>query len=258
MSLSTKAIVFTAINEIAIQDVTLGECGADDIVCQTLYTFVSPGTELRVLGGNYSSPDDFPLIPGYSAIATVIEVGANVKGFKVGDVVSGRNPKAVPGIKGMWGGQAGHHVYSTKGEDRAVLLPEGGDPFDYVVAEVAAISFRGIEAARAQAGESAVVIGQGMIGSFSAAWLNDRGCRTIVCDIDEGRLDLARKRGAAATVNMKEDSAMERLDALLNGDADIVVESSGVTPGLNAALRLVRKKPQAYGADYKVEPIAFY
>jgi threonine dehydrogenase-like Zn-dependent dehydrogenase len=45
---------------------------------------------------------------------------------------------------------------------------------------------------------------------------------------------------------------------ICNGGADIVVESSGVTPGVRAAYKLLRKKPQAYGTDYKVEPISFY
>jgi threonine dehydrogenase-like Zn-dependent dehydrogenase len=108
------------------------------------------------------------------------------------------------------------------------------------------------------AGETAVVIGQGLIGAFAAAWLMDRGCRVIVCDIDEGRLQKACERGVAEAVNMSDDNAMARLEVICNGGADIVVESSGSNAGLLAASQLVRKKPQAYGVDYKVEPIAFY
>jgi 2-desacetyl-2-hydroxyethyl bacteriochlorophyllide A dehydrogenase len=259
MGKNIKAIVYEEINKVGIRDLELGECAPNEIIVETIYTFVSPGTELRVLGGHYSKPEDFPLIPGYSAVARVVKVGAEVKGFRVGDLVSGRNPaKPVPGLKSMWGGQASHHIYATTGEDRAVLLPQGIEPLDYVIAEVASISFRGIEAANPVPGETAIVIGQGMIGAFSAAWLMDRGCRVIVCDVDERRLQKARECGVAEAVNMSDDDAMERLAVICNGGADIVVESSGTTPGAQAAYKLVRKKPQAYGADYKVEPIAFY
>lgn len=259
MSKKIDTITFSAINKVEVKEFTLPECGPEQLLCETLLSFVSPGTELRVLSGDYSKPEDFPLIPGYSAIARVVEVGSEVRGYHVGDLVSGRNPVVqVPGVGSMWGGQASHHLYASHGEDRAVLIPRDADPMNYAIAEVAAVSFRGIEAARAQAGETAVVIGQGMIGSFSAAWLMDRGCKVIVCDIDEGRLDKALERGVAAAIHMKDQDALQRLEVHLNGGADIVVESSGVTPGLEAALKLVRKKPQAYGADYKVEPINFY
>ncbi|MFZ2656191.1 MAG: zinc-binding dehydrogenase [Victivallales bacterium] len=258
MAVKTNAIVFEDIDKVCIRNLELAPCGANDIVCETIFTFVSPGTELRVLGGHYSKKSDFPLIPGYSAIAKVVETGADVKGFKLGDLVSGRNPRPIPGIKSMWGGQAGTHVYATTGEDRAVLLPQGAEPMDYVVAEVAAISFRGVEAANPVAGETAVVIGQGLIGAFSAAWLMDRGCRVIVCDVDQGRLEKARKRGVAETVDMSDKNAMDRLAVICNGGADIVVESSGSSAGALASYKMLRKKPQAYGADYKVEPIAFY
>jgi len=259
MGKKINAVVYEEINRVAIREFELPECDSNEILCNTIYTFVSPGTELRVLSGDYSQKEDFPLIPGYSSVSEVVEVGSEVKGFKVGDLVSGRNPiKAVPGVKSMWGGQAGSHIYATTGEDRAVLLPQGIDPLDYVIVEVAAISFRGIEAANPVVGETAVVIGQGMIGAFSAAWLMDRGCRVIVCDIDEGRLQKACERGVAEVVNMSDDNAMERLEVIYNGGADIVVESSGTTLGIMAASKMLRQKPQAYGADYKVEPIVFY
>jgi len=253
-----SAVVYEDIGKIAVKKLKLAECGPRDIICESIYTFVSPGTELRVLGGDYSSPGDFPLIPGYSAVARVIERGAEVKGFRIGDLVSGRNPQPVPGIKSRWGGQASAHLYSTTGEDRPVLLPEGARPLDYVIAEIAAISFRGVEAANPLAGESAIVIGQGLIGAFSAAWLMDRGCRVISCDVHEDRLRRAQERGVANTVNMSEPDAMERLAMICNGGADIVVESSGTSTGALNAYKLIRKKPQAYGSEYKVEPISFY
>lgn len=259
MSEKVPAVVYEEIGKVSIGDFHLDECGPEEIVCETIYTFVSPGTELRVLGGHYSSPEDFPLVPGYSAVARVVKIGKEVKGFNVGDLVSGRNPsKSLLEVNAMWGGQAAKHIYATKGEDRAVLLPPDSDPLDYVVAEVAAISFRGVEAANPVCGETAVVIGQGMIGAFSAAWLKDRGCRVIVCDVDERRLRKARERGASETVNMSDPNAIDRLETICNGGADVVVESSGSTAGVLAAYKLIRQKPQAYGSDYKVEPISFY
>ncbi len=258
MSKKIEAIVYEDANKVGIGRFELAECGPDHLICETLYTFVSPGTELRVLAGHYGASKRYPLIPGYSAVARVLEVGKDVKGFREGDLVSGRNPLPIPGINAMWGGQAAVHLYREKGEDRPVLLPESADPLDYVIAEVSAISLRGVEAANPVPGETAIVLGQGLIGAFSAMWLMDRGCRVVVGDMDGGRLARALKRGAAAAVNMAEPHAVERLGTICNGGADIVVEASGSIPGVKAAYQLVRRKPQNYTTEYKVEPIAFY
>ena len=258
MKNSCEAIVFQAKNSVTHGQFALEACGADEIVVKTAYTMVSPGTELRVLGGHYGAEGNYPLIPGYCVVGQVVEVGREVKGWRVGDWVTGRNPKAIAGIKSQWGGQASMHLYRTSGEDRPVLLPKGAEPRDYAIAEVAAISLRGIEAARPVVGETAVVIGQGMIGAFSAAWLVSRGCRVCVVDLEESRLERALNFGVAAAFSACDVHIAERVGVFCNNGADIVVEASGVIPGVELAYKLVRRKPQAYGTQYVKEPIGFY
>ena len=79
--MKAKAIVFDKPNSAVLQDIELEACGENEILAETIFSFVSPGTELRVLSGN--QPDmKFPLIPGYSWVGRVIEVGKNVKGWE--------------------------------------------------------------------------------------------------------------------------------------------------------------------------------
>lgn len=256
--MKAKAITYTDVNQIAILEYVLPEMGATDMMVKTRYSMVSSGTELRVLGGHYGAAGTYPIIPGYSSVGEIIEVGADVTGYRIGDRVSCRNPKPLPGVKSMWGGQASLQLHASTGEDRPVLLPPGADPLDYVTAEVSAISLRGITAAAPRPGETAVVLGQGLIGAFSAAWLNAAGCRVIVADLEDGRLTRAEK-WSAATVNVSETDAEARILALCNGGADIVVESSGSPEGALMAYKLIRRKPQNYSStDYKVDPIQFH
>jgi 2-desacetyl-2-hydroxyethyl bacteriochlorophyllide A dehydrogenase len=255
---TVKAIVFEEVGQVGFGEFELGVLARDEIMVETAYTFVSPGTELRVLGGHYGADGQFPLVPGYSVVGQVAEVGPEAKGWCVGDWVSGRNPRPLPGIYSQWGGQASTHIYATKGEDRPVLLPQNCTPLDYVIAETAAISRRGAEAARPFAGESAVVIGQGIIGAYSAAWLHHFGCRVAVVDLEESRLERALKLGATLALRADDTDVVERLQAFLNGGADIVVEASGVRPGVELAYKLLRKKPQNYSPNYVVEPIHLY
>lgn len=257
--ITTKAVIYDGVDQIRLGDVTLPECGPTQITAKTIYTFTSPGTELRVLGGHYGAKDRYPVVPGYAAISEVIHCGAEVKGFRKGDLISCRNPVPFADCNIMWGGQAGMHVYFTEGEDTPVLLPEGvRDVLPYSMAEVAAISLRGVESAYPVPGEPALVIGLGLIGQFSAMFLQQAGCRVTVCDIDENRLNEARASGYAAVIDLNDPDAEDRLRRCGNGGYDIVVEASGSIPGTEMAFRMLRQKPQNYTEEYKVEPIRFY
>ena len=237
--ITAQAIVFAEPGKVEVRALKLPEIAPDQLLVETIYTQVSPGTELRVFGGHYGAGDKFPLVPGYISVGKIVEVGAQTSGWRVGDWVSGRNPVTRwDGVSLHWGGQASHHLFTTKGEDRPVLLPTPCDPLDYALTEIAAIPGRGIAVARAQHGETAVVIGQGMIGALSAAWLVARGCRVAVVDLEASRLERARRVGVALATEV--EGAAARLETFCNGGADIVVEASGSIPGVELAYQLVR------------------
>jgi 2-desacetyl-2-hydroxyethyl bacteriochlorophyllide A dehydrogenase len=248
-----KAIVFEGPNDVALRDFEMPPCGPKEIVTETLYSFVSPGTELRVLSGLAQSKGKFPLIPGYSWVGRVIEVGPDLKGWRKGDLVSGRHGlPLMPNVTQMYGGQVSHNRCEVAG-DAVVRLPDGAEPWDYVCAEVAAISWRGISAAFPAPGESAVVVGQGLIGAFSAKWLLVHGAKVIAVDLDETRLARARKWGAIALNANREDLA-ETIQAMLGGrGADIAVEASGSQAGAKLAAGLLRQPLFGrFPSDYRV------
>ncbi|HEY3378718.1 MAG TPA: medium chain dehydrogenase/reductase family protein, partial [Armatimonadota bacterium] len=213
--------------------------GPDEVVVKTLYSLVSTGTELRVWGGHYGAADKFPLIPGYSIVGEVTEIGTNITDVQVGDLVSGRNPLPVPGINAYWGAQASHHRYLTVGYDGVVKLPQGVEPLDCLIAEIGAISWRGVKHAGMQAGESALVTGQGLIGTLAMRFLLMHGVKTVVTDIHPFRLERARTFGAGA-VNARDADAEAQIKALLPDGADIIVEASGLPQTALQAFRFLR------------------
>jgi 2-desacetyl-2-hydroxyethyl bacteriochlorophyllide A dehydrogenase len=258
MNSKNPAVVFTAPNEVSVGAVTCAACGPTEIVIRTIYSTISPGTELRMLAGHYGAEGRFPYVPGYSSVGEVIEVGAEAKGWRVGDLVSARNSRPFADALSLYGSHSAINVLATDTTDRPVLLPAGADPLDYVLVEIGAIPLRGVEAAAPKPGETAIVIGQGLIGSLSAAWLVRAGCRVAVVDFEESRLERARLNGAALTVSPADPHLKERLKVFTNGGADIVVEASGSSPGIGLARSLLRRKPQNYSTEYTVEPIQFY
>ena len=251
--MKAKAIVFDKPNSAVLQDIELQDCGADEVLAETIFSFVSPGTELRVFNGN--QPDiNFPLIPGYSWVGRVIEVGKNIKGWQQGELVSGRNSIPVAGIEYCWGGQASHHRCDPA--ETIIKLPEGAEPWEYIHAEVASISHRGVTAAYPKPGETAVVIGQGMIGAFNTKWLLLHGAKVIAIDIEDFRLELAKKWGVEAALNANDPDIREKILSYFNDGADIVIESSASMAGAKLAASLLRKPaPQAMGLRYDVETI---
>ena len=240
MERQIRAIVFPASGEVELRTLTLPACGPTEVVCETVYSFVSPGTELRILRGVAESKGRFPVIPGYSWVGRVIEVGAELHGWREGELVTGRNPVFLPGITSLWGGQASHHRAEVTGYDSVLKLPDGADPWDYVAVEVSAISWRGVSAAYPAPGETAVVVGQGLIGACSARWLQHFGARVIVVDPVASRLERARRWGVAAAIDPTAGDAREAILALAPGGADIVIEASASPAGValaNAVLR---------------------
>lgn len=234
-----KAIFFDKPYKASLRELKLPPCGENEIIAQTIYSFVSPGTELRVFSGKQSD-SKFPLIPGYSWVGKVIKVGNKVKGWQQGDKVSGRNAIPIPGINSTWGGQASHHRCNP-GHD-IVKLPNDADPWEYVHAEVASISYRGICSAYPLPGETAVVIGQGMIGTFNTKWLLVQGARVIAVDLEDYRLELAKRWGCTATVNARNQNVRDQILSYCDGEGvDIVVESSASLPGAKLAASLLRK-----------------
>ncbi len=253
-----NAIIFTAPGEVSLTQCSLPECGPTDVLTETLYTTVSPGTELRMLAGLYGAAGQFPYVPGYNSIGRVLQVGEKALGYRVGDLVSCINPRPTPGIKFMYGAHSSHQVHATDIDQRPVLLPDGVNPCDYCIAEIASISYRGVTAARAQAGETAIVIGQGMIGAFSAAWLVAAGCRVSVIDLEQSRLDRARKFGVATTIIAGQPDTLDRAMIFTRHGADIVVEASGSTPGVKLAYQLLRRKPMMPAGQYVREPVHYF
>lgn len=242
MEREMAAIVFPRAGEVEIRNFTLPPCGPEEIVVQTRYSLVSTGTELRVWAGHYGAADKFPLIPGYSIVGEVVEAGESVTGFAVGDLVSGRNPLPLPGITQYWGAQASHHRYLATGYDCLLKLPGAvTDPLVCVLGEVAGIPWRGVKHAEVEAGETALVVGQGLIGALSGALLVLQGARTVVADVWPGRLERSSRWGVTP-VNARETDANARIRELLPEGADVVVEASGQPGPATNALQFLRSR----------------
>ncbi|MEX2161853.1 MAG: bi-domain-containing oxidoreductase [Anaerolineales bacterium] len=129
---------------------------------------------------------------GYSSAGTVVELGAGVQGFRVGQRV------ACAG-----GGYAVHSEYVVVPQNLLAALPDDVEFESAAFATLGAIALHGFRLAETQLGERVAVIGLGLLGQLAASIAAAAGCQVLGIDIDDGRVALARKRGVQAALRGK-------------------------------------------------------
>src|SRR2546422_681272 len=118
---------------------------------------------------------------GYCNVGVVVEAGADIRGFSVGDrVVSNGEHAEVVGVP----------------VNLCAKVPPVISDDEAAFAVVGAISLQGIRLAAPTLGEAVVVTGLGLIGLMTVQLLRAHGCRVLGLDFDAGRLALARRFGA--------------------------------------------------------------
>ncbi|MEZ4860955.1 MAG: bi-domain-containing oxidoreductase [Caldilineaceae bacterium] len=140
---------------------------------------------------------DAPMALGYSSAGVVIEVGADVSDFAVGDRV------ACAGF-----GYAVHAEVIAIPTNLVVKLPEKVSFDDAAFTTLGAIALQGIRQATPQLGDNVAVIGLGLLGQLTVQLLHANGCRVFGIDLDPARVTLAQELGAeAATIRQEAEAA---------------------------------------------------
>ncbi len=127
---------------------------------------------------------------GYSLAGRVIAVGSRVQGFQCGDRVA----CAGSGI-------ANHAEYVVVPENLTMRMPDELAFREASTVTLGGIALQGVRRADVRMGEYVAVIGMGILGQLALQMLKASGCRVLVSDVDEKRLELARELGADMTVN---------------------------------------------------------
>jgi len=207
--------------------------GAGDVAVRTHYTLLSSGTELIVLNKRYEPGTHwdriftFPVRPGYAAVGEVVEVGGDVEGLAVGDLVVLR------------GGHASLHVAPAH---KCTRVPAGIEPRDAPWFALAKIALMGARAAQHALGQTVLVIGAGPIGQMAVRWAAAAGAgAVVVVDSVAPRLELARRGGATAVVASPIAEASDEVRRAVGEDGpDVVIDSTGNAQVFSSALALVR------------------
>jgi predicted dehydrogenase len=172
---------------------------------------------------------------GYSLCGVVTEVGKGAEEFKVGQLV------ACAGNE-----QALHAEYNWVPVNLCAAVPAGVLPEHAAFATVASIAMHGVRRSEVQLGETAAVIGLGLIGQLVVRLLAAAGVQAIGIDPVPDRCRLAEKGGALVCGSPDDlDTVLAELGKITSGrGADhVFLSAGGASNGpVEAAVKLARDR----------------
>jgi predicted dehydrogenase/threonine dehydrogenase-like Zn-dependent dehydrogenase len=156
---------------------------------------------------------DQPMALGYSSAGTIVALGKNMQGFKVGQRV------ACAG-----GGFAVHAEFNVVPRNLLTPLPKKVDFESAAFTTLGAIALHGFRLAKPQIGDNVAVIGLGLLGLLTAQIATAAGCSVLGIDIDLERIKLASSLGLQAVRREKAHNSSQVLTA--NRGFDVVLISA--------------------------------
>ena len=233
--------------------VPIPEVGPTDVKIKIHKTAIC-GTDVHIWQWNEWAQNTIPvgMTVGHEYVGEVVEVGAGVKGFQIGDLVSGEGHivcgkcrNCLEGHKENCKDAKGVGVNRAGAFAEYLVIPQENvwpcnpnipeemyaifDPFGN--ATHTALSYDML-------GEDVLVAGAGPIGIMAAAIAKFSGARhVVITDFNEYRLDLAKKLGATRTVNLANEKLEDVMKEIgMTEGFDVGLEMSGSQAGLHTMI----------------------
>jgi threonine 3-dehydrogenase len=249
-----KALVKSHAQEgIWMEEVPLPAPGPNDVLIQIRKTAIC-GTDVHIYNWDEWAQKTIPvpMVVGHEFVGTIAAMGSQVRGFEVGDRVSGEGHITCGYCRNCRAGRR-HLCRNTEGVGvnrsgafaeylaipafNAFKLPDEIpddiasflDPFGN--AAHTALQFDLV-------GEDVLITGAGPIGCMAVAICKHVGCRRVVItDLNPYRLELARKMGADIAVDPRESSPRETMAMIgMKEGFDVGLEMSGSPQALRQML----------------------
>ncbi|MGH9658332.1 MAG: galactitol-1-phosphate 5-dehydrogenase [Bryobacteraceae bacterium] len=256
-----KALLLKQYMELEVTDLPRPEIGPRDVLIEVSACGIC-GSDVHGLDGSTGRRIP-PLVMGHEAAGLIAETGRDVKAWKAGDRVTfdstvscGRchfcrrgeinlcDNRQVLGVScGDYRRNGAFAEYVAVPENILYRLPDAL-PFDHAaMIEAVSIAVHAVNLTPHALGDTAVVVGSGMIGQLTIQAAKVAGFgRVFAIDIDDAKLDRARKLGADEAFNSSTCDVAAEVAARTGGrGADAALEAVGATAPIATAIASVRK-----------------
>ena len=211
-------------DDIVVKTHAAGICGTD----KNFYNGVLPPS--GDLNSEIRKAFSYPYFFGHEGAGTVVEVGTNVRKFKVGDQVM------------AFGWVETYSDYFIAGEDDLEPVPEGLDMDLASLGEpIGCAVFSGL-CSKVQLGDTVAVVGMGFAGQVIAQVVKQKGAfRVIGIDVVDEKLELGTRLGLDHAINSAKIDPLSAILDLTGGQgADVLVEVAGTAESVQLCNDAVR------------------
>ena len=256
-----KALVLEEYNKLVYRTVDDPHVGADEVLVEVKACGIC-GSDVHGVDGSTGRRIP-PLIMGHEASGVIRECGSGVREWSPGDRVTfdstifcgscwhcrrGEshlcNNRRVLGVSCAEYRQHGAFAQFIAVPKHIVyLIPERLDFRRAAMVEPLAIAVHALSLSNHRLGETAAVIGAGTVGNLIIQSLRAAGCGAVMAiDTDQGKLEGAKRAGADAAINPREEKVAEAIQTYTNGrGVDIAFDAVGVTESIRTTTKFVRK-----------------
>ncbi len=220
-----KQIFFTDVHKAELLENEVGKVKENEVLTKMEYTVVSGGTERACILGMNNTPQNYPMSLGYCGVGYVEEVGSGVNKVSVGDRVL-----VYHGCHSKYNIRPESDI--TKVENNAISSLEAA----FVI--IASMGLGGVRKLEIELGESAMVMGQGLLGIFATQFLRLSGANPVIAvDLNPQRRELALKLGADYAFDPSDENFVQKVkDATKGKGVKGCVEVTGVASAMKQAL----------------------
>ncbi len=224
--MKNKQIYFTDVHKAELLEVDVPDVKENEVLTEMEYTVVSGGTErANIMGMKNAGGMKFPKQLGYCGVGRVLQIGASVTSVAVGDRVL------------VYHGR--HRKYSVCPEAEITKVADDTiDSLDAAFVIIASMGLGGVRKLEIELGESAMVMGLGLLGIFAVQFCRLSGaCPVIAADLNPARRELALKLGADYAFDPSAPDFAEQVKAVTGGKGvRATVEVTGVSAAMKQAL----------------------
>jgi L-iditol 2-dehydrogenase len=256
-----KALVLSEYKRLEIEDVPEPVPGAGDVLVEVAACGIC-GSDVHGYDGSTGRRIP-PIVMGHEAAGVVAAVGSGVSAYKRGDRVTFDSTvycgvcdfcrrgeanlcdnRQVVGVScGEFKRAGAFAEYVTVPERILYPLPDALKFAEAAMLEAVSVALHAVRVSELKGGETALVIGAGMIGLLVLQAARALGCsRVLIADVDATRLKLAEELGADRTLLASgEDLVREVMKETGGRGVDVVLEAVGRDETVTGAIDCVRK-----------------
>ena len=266
-----QALFINAPGEATTGVTTLPSGGAEDVLLRVRMVGLC-GSDLNSYRGK-NPLVSYPRIPGHEISAEVVTLGSAVPTdrFAVGAAVT-LSPYSSCGKCPSCRRQRFNacQFNQTLGVQRDGALTEfiavpwtklltapGLSVRELCLVEPLTVGYHATSRGRVEASDTVLVLGCGTVGLGAIAAAEHKGARVVAVDVDDQKLELARRAGARELINARVADLAGRVAGLTDGGPDVVIEAIGTPETFRSAVELVAFTGRVVYIGYAKEHVSY-